>query len=328
MPRRNIRFRGRTYRVQKEIHLGGREYCLVKRLSSGPRERYQAIDPVAEEFRAITILPKASTSLQRLRVVQELARRNATNFPKVMEIDWRGGSFKVLQDWVRGHDLASKIRHAEEHPERWPGPLECFQIYRNLAHGLIQLHRETGMIHGDIKPGNLVMDRTRVFIVDFGNAWFFEQAAHRTEGEGISGAYASPEQHRGNSPITFRSDFFSASVIAYQLLTRQLPYDGVGGKAGRPEYGDAFVNKLVPPSQFNSQHELLPGDFWQSIDQIVLKNLSLNPNERSGRDEWLQTLDAINARLKLQPQLGAVRKGLLGIFDWLSGRFRRRSSQN
>lgn len=328
MARDKIRFRGRTYRVLLEVRIQGQVYYAVKRLTSGPRERYQAIDLPNQEFRAITILPKASTNLQRLRVIQELAGRNPSNFPQVMAIDVRGDSFKVLQAWVRGHDLASKIRHAEEHPERWPGPLEGFQIYRNLAHGLIQLHRATGLVHGDIKPGNLVMDRTRVFIIDFGSAWFFEQAAHRTEGEGISGAYASPEQHRGDSPISFRSDYFSATVIAYQLLTRQLPYDGLGGKAGRSEYGDTFVNKLVSPSHFNLQHELLPGDFWSHVDQIVRKNLALDLNERSGRDDWLQALDAINARLKLQPQLGTVSKGLLGIFDWFTGRFGRRSSQH
>jgi serine/threonine protein kinase len=328
MARRTIRFRGRTYRVQKEVHLGGKTYCLVERLSSGSRERYKAIDPVSDKVQAIAILPKASTSLQRLRILEELANRNPRSFPMVMDIDPRGESYKVLQAWVRGHDLSKKIRHAEQHPERWPGPLESFHIFRNLAHGLFQLHRETGLIHGDIKPANLVMDRTRVYIVDFGSAWFFEQAAYRTEGEGISGAYASPEQHRGETAISFRSDYFSAAVIAYQLFTRQLPYDGLGGKAGRSEYGDAFAKKLVRPSDFNPQHDLLPGDFWHSIDEIVLKNLALNPAERSGRDDWLQGVDSLNARLRLGPQLSPISKGLLGIVDWFSGRFRRRSSQS
>ncbi len=307
--------------------MGGREYCILKNLSSGFRERLQAYDSVAADLRAIVVLPRGSSSAQHLRVLQNLTKRNSTNFPPIWETQAKGDSYFVIQAWINGHDLDRKIRHATEHLERWPGPPEAFQIFRHLAHGLGQLHQDTSLVHGDIKPANLVLDRNRVFIIDFGNAWHFEQTAYCKPGDGISGAYASPEQHRGDALIDFRSDYFSASVIAYQLLTRQLPYDGMGGKAGLNEFAEAFANKLVPPSQLASHREHMRNDFWLAIDRIVMRGLSLKANDRfANKGEWLSEIETINATLKLKPNLSSAQLHCLGIVDWLGKWFKRGGS--
>lgn len=313
--------------MRERIHLGGREYCILKNLSSGFRERLQAYDSAADDLRAIIVLPRSSSSIQHLRVLQNLAKRNSANFPAIWETQAKGDSYFVIQAWINGHDLGRKISHATEHPERWPGPPEAFQIFRHLAHGLGQLHQDTSLVHGDIKPANLVLDRNRVFIIDFGNAWHFEQTAHRKPGDGISGAYASPEQHRGDSLIDFRSDYFSASVIAYQLLTRQLPYDGMGGKAGMTEFAEAFANKLVPPSRLASHREHMRDEFWHAIDRIVLRGLALKAADRfANKTEWLSEIEALNATMKLRPKISSAKTFFLRVVDWLGKWFKRGSS--
>ena len=149
----------------------------------------------------------------------------------ILEFHPRDDHMFVIQAWVWGHDLARKLEHAAKYPASWPHPAECFQIYRRLAHGLTQIHRETGLVHGDIKPSNIVLVGNRVFLIDFGNAWTLEQSAHRPPGDGLSARYSSPEQHRADAFVEFSSDYFSASVIAYQMFSRQTAVWGLGWKA-------------------------------------------------------------------------------------------------
>jgi serine/threonine protein kinase len=322
-----IRVRGRTYPVLDRLHLGRRDYLVLKNLSGGLRERYQVYDTIARDFRVVLVLEKSRTSGQHLAALRKFTGRNSASFPLIWEFCPKGDHFFVIQVWIWGHDLGRKIRHAEEHPASWPSPLECFQIYRRLAHGIGQIHQETGIVHGDIKPSNVVLVRNRVFIVDFGSAWMLEQSAYRTPGDGRSDAYASPEQHREEPFVDFRSDYFSASVIAYQLLTRQLPYDGMGGKAGRAEYGDAFANKFVPPSQLCRLRSTMRGEFWERIDRILATGLALDANQRfAKRDAWLSEIEALNAMLKLQPKISSFNERLLGAFDWLTRWFRKPKS--
>ena len=322
-----IRFRGRTYPVLDRMHLGRRDYLVLKSLSGGLRERYQAYDPIARDFRAVLVLPRSATSSRHLKNLRRLANRNSANFPMILEFHPRDDHVFVIQAWVWGHDLARKLEHAAKHPASWPHPAECFQIYRRLAHGLTQIHRETGLVHGDIKPSNIVLVGNRVFLIDFGNAWTLEQSAHRPPGEGLSGAYSSPEQHRGDAFIDFSSDYFSASVIAYQLFSQQLPYGGLGGKPGYPDHENANTAKLIPVSQLCPYRSLMRDEFWQRIDQILAKGLALNAKERfANADAWLSEIESLNALLKLQTKLTPWNEKLLKSMDWFASWFRRNKS--
>lgn len=148
------------------------------------------------------------------------------------------------------------------------------------SYALTQVHKETGLVHGDVKPSNIVMVRNRVFLIDFGNAWTLEQSAHRPSGEGLSGPYSSPEQYRGDGFSGVASDYFSASVIGYQLLTRQLPFNGLGGKSGISQGGNNTTVKLVPASELSPYRALMRPEFWQHIDQILSTALDLTATNR------------------------------------------------
>jgi serine/threonine-protein kinase len=320
-----IRFRGETYPVIDCFHLGRRDYLVLKSLSGGLRERYKAYDPVARDLRAVLVLPRSASSSRHLKNLKHLANRNSANFPMILEFHPRDDQVFVIQAWVWGHDLARKLEHAARHPDSWPHPAECFQIYRRLAHALTQIHRETGLVHGDVKPSNIVLVRNRVFLVDFGNAWTPEQSAHRPPGDGISGAYASPEQHRAEPFVDQTSDSFSASVIAYQLLTRQLPYDGLGGKVPAAADSSDPEIPLRAASQLSPYRFLMRDEFWRRIDQILARGLAFQQKNRFvNGDAWLSEIESLNAMLKLQTKLPPWKESLLNTFDWFAGWFRRR----
>ena len=95
------------------------------------------------------------------------------------------------------------------------------------------MHHKKNFVHGDIRPENLVLCRepNRLVLIDFGSAWPVEKTTARSLGDGVSEFYSAPEQLRDNRFADFRSDQFSASVVFYELLTLDLPYEGLGGKA-------------------------------------------------------------------------------------------------
>lgn len=321
-----IRVRGRRYTVQEQLHLGRRDFLVIKKLSSGLRERYQAYDTVAKDFRCLIVIPNSPRTIGQVHALRRLSQRNAINFPMILDSHPRGDQLFIVQAWISGRDLAAKIRHAEE-KSAWPSPQEAFQIFRRLVHGVSQLHKDTGLIHGDIKPANLVLDRSRVFLVDFGNAWSFEQPALRSPGDGLSGAYTAPEQHRSESFLDPRVDQFSASVIAYQLLTGRLPYDGMGGKAGRAEFVAEFADTLIAPSQLSPHVKLLSPRLWSQIDWLVLRGLAISPDERFPTTaSWLEQIEAIHLELQNRTRLSTTNLRWLNTLEWVASLFRKAKS--
>lgn len=100
-------------------------------------------------------------------------------------------------------------------------------IIEQIARGLQAFHRKE-MLHQDIRPENIMIDRTgTVKIIDFGAVRVagITETATAEAGEGVPGThqYAAPEYFLGE-PGTSRSDLYSLGTIAYEMLTGRLPY--------------------------------------------------------------------------------------------------------
>jgi serine/threonine protein kinase len=198
----------------------------------------------------------------------------------------------------------------------------AFRLFRGLAHGLHQLNHDN-IVHGDLKPDNLILDRTSLVIIDFGSSWTVENSVMRLAGDGRTDGFASPEQHAGESLIDFRSDQFSATALFFLMLTGDLPYAGLGGKAGRVGIRHEFESRLDRPSELCRDRGKLPEDFWQRIDDLVLQGLAFDPNQRFGDSRsWIGVLNEIDARLTLASaglgQLGLCHRMLRRVFSWFS----------
>jgi len=105
---------------------------------------------------------------------------------------------------------------------------EVVQIVDQVAEGIDASHSH-GVIHGDIKPENILFsdDRTTVYLTDFGIAKYFAIEERITTWAGPVGgsiAYLSPEQIH-DSKVSPRSDVYSLATVAYELLTGGLPVD-------------------------------------------------------------------------------------------------------
>jgi eukaryotic-like serine/threonine-protein kinase len=148
-----------------------------------------------------------------------------------------------------------------------PFPRACSWA-ADLAGALSGAHR-AGIIHGDIKPGHiLVTEDGRVKLGDFGIARFATQVSGSGQMMGTP-AYLSPEQIAAE-PQSTRSDIFSLGIVLYQMVTGAPPFEGSSVSAVCAQILSA---EPLPPSQRNPA---LPGE----IDRIILRCLAKSPADR------------------------------------------------
>lgn len=119
----------------------------------------------------------------------------------------------LAMELLEGTDLRSRML-TESIP-----PAEAVEIARQVAEGLAYAH-ERGVVHRDIKPGNIMLNRQgQAKIMDFGLARM-RAADHKTSTGMVLGTprYMSPEQISG-LPVDQRSDIFSLGIVLYEMLT-------------------------------------------------------------------------------------------------------------
>lgn len=127
----------------------------------------------------------------------------------------------IVMEYVRGESLADLIAREGRLDE--PVALD---VLEQAAHGLSVIHR-MGLIHRDIKPGNLMVTQNgKVKITDFGIAKAASAVPLTRTGMVVGTAqYVSPEQAQG-VPVTAASDIYSLAVVGYEMLSGRRPFTG------------------------------------------------------------------------------------------------------
>jgi eukaryotic-like serine/threonine-protein kinase len=131
---------------------------------------------------------------------------------------------------------------------------------------------EAGVVHHDIKPGNLfVLPGDRVKVTDFGVARMRIELADTSSAEGVSGTawYMSPEQASAG-PTDSRSDLYSLGVVMFEMLTGRVPFDGERLVDILNAHMTMPVSSLVGPT----------GLVAPPVEAIVRRALEKNPNDR------------------------------------------------
>jgi serine/threonine-protein kinase len=141
----------------------------------------------------------------------------------IYEFGRDGGVVYIAMEYVDGQPLA---RYVAENPGL--SGAERVAIVRQVALALQHAH-ERGVVHRDVKPGNILVTKDRaVKVADFGIGKFLSGGGTDLTRTGTmigSPAYMSPEQVRGDK-VDGRSDFFSLGVVLYELLTGVRPFPG------------------------------------------------------------------------------------------------------
>jgi len=153
-----------------------------------------------------------------------LKRLEHLNVVKGYRVGRLGGRYLFFMEDVDGPTLLDKIRRGEGFDE--DGALfVILQVARALEY-----LREQGIVHRDIKPGNILIGAgNTVKVIDLGFAAAGAQAAGGSSGSGTTlgtAAYLSPEQAMGRGDLDVRSDIYSLGATLYQIVLGELPFSG------------------------------------------------------------------------------------------------------
>ena len=210
-------------------------YHFLEKLGEGGMGLvYKARDETLGRLVAIKVLPEARLDpSSRSRFFLEARTASALNHPNIItihEIASCEGAEMIVMEYVEGHTLGALLRS---------GPLPLSDVFKyavQIADALAKAHA-AGIIHRDIKPGNImVTDDGLVKVLDFGLAKVQPGTVHAEGGAPtleLTGArvvlgtvaYMSPEQASGD-PIDARSDIFSFGVLLFEMIGGRRPFEG------------------------------------------------------------------------------------------------------
>ncbi|MSO29822.1 MAG: serine/threonine protein kinase [Acidobacteria bacterium] len=153
------------------------------------------------------------------------------------------------------------------------GPLpvdDALEIAAQVAEGLAKAHAQ-GVIHRDIKPGNLILTEDGVKILDFGLAKLAAESLRLTlEGTTIGTvAYMSPEQARGDEADP-RADIWALGIVLYEMLAGEPPFRG--------HYAEAISHAIRHDTP--APLRTLDRDIPEALECLVFRALQKNPEQR------------------------------------------------
>ncbi|MDH3199024.1 MAG: serine/threonine protein kinase [Candidatus Krumholzibacteria bacterium] len=211
---------GEAYSVDHEIGRGGMGVV------------YHARDQRLKRDVAIKVLPPELAFREdiRTRFLREAETAARLSHPHIVPIHAVGegpdGLVYFVMAFVEGESVAERLRRRG----RLPGE-EVRRVLTETADALGAAHA-LGIIHRDVKPDNILLEgsRGRVVVTDFGIAKALSSTTGPNTALTATGVaigtphFMSPEQAAGDREVDGRSDLYSLGVVAYQMLTGELPF--------------------------------------------------------------------------------------------------------
>jgi hypothetical protein len=230
---------GLRRQVREAWQLG--QYTLLEKIGAGGMgEVYRASHAMLRRPTAVKLLRPGRTSAEHLRRFErEVQLTSRLTHPNTVAVFDYGrtvdGVFYYAMEYLDGVNLEDLVRHCGAQP-----PGRVCHILRQVAGSLAEAHG-VGLIHRDIKPGNVILVPERggardvAKVVDFGLVRDLEQETDAGDHDGFAGTplYLAPEAITAPDAVDARSDLYSLGCVGYFLVT------------GRPVFEAETVPEVV-----------------------------------------------------------------------------------
>ena len=249
----------------------------------GMAEVYLGMHTTLNRQVAVKLLRNAYLEEQDLlarfqREARVVANLRHPNIVQVYDFDTFQSQPYLIMEYVPGVALSTYLHDLHDRNERLEYPVVS-RLVSILSHALQYAH-ENGVVHRDVKPGNILLTSrnhpverhkplpfdVQAVLTDFGLVRILNSASQTATGE-IAGtpAYMSPEQARGDKTDA-RTDIYSLGIVLYEMLAGRVPFEA-----------DSTIGVLM--KQINEPPAPIPG-LPPALDRVVNRALAKDPDDR------------------------------------------------
>ncbi len=260
---------------EKPLPVAFGPFQVQKLLGAGASARvYLACDPTSGTQVALKVLhPHLSDAADfDLRFERETHTYPMLDHPgivRLLDYGHEAGQAYLVMEYVPGLSLKRYQQERDNEPLQVEAAV---RLAAAVADALDHAHSQ-GVVHRDVKPANILLRDGRLdqpLLSDFGIARLMEATLDTASGRTLgTPAYMSPEQGQGQ-PADARSDIYALGAVLFELLTGRPPFEA------ESPYAVVLHHVHTPPPR---PRDLRP-DLPLAVEQVVLKALAKNPNER------------------------------------------------
>jgi hypothetical protein len=269
------------------------QYELLRLLGAGGMGAvFLAREPALRRLVAVKVLAPwlAAEPRARSRFEREARAAAALSHPNVVRVYAVGETTSqrlpyIIMQYVDGPTLA---QHLSRHPRA--SERDVRRIVGEVAAGLAAAHKRE-LVHRDVKPSNILIETEsrRAFVMDFGVSAALsptDQPTKLTMTGAVVGTppYMSPEQAAGE-PVTPKSDVYSLGLVAYELLSGDLPYSATTAMG----WAAAHLRDRATPIR-TRRPDIAP-EIAQVVDRCLAKDPALRPSAQDLAHAMLPSLE-------------------------------------
>ncbi len=240
---------------------------------------YLATDRRLDRQVAIKVLNISKVSNEELateiterfqREAKVVARLSHPNLVTVFDVGSFSNYHYMIMEYAKGKTLSDLIEAGQKLP-----PVLAASLGKQVCDALAVAHEE-GVIHRDIKPGNIILsDKGVAKLTDFGIAQLNQQDQQKlTQAGSMMGSilYASPEQVKDASQVDKRTDLYSLGVTLYELLSNASPYAS--------EQLSQIILEIMSPGQSPKPLQEHDAEIPEALSLVIQKAMSKSLEDR------------------------------------------------
>ncbi len=256
------------YTIEREVGAGGMATV------------YLAHDKKHDRKVAIKVLrPELAAAMGAERFPREIRTVAQFNHPHILSLYDSGeaaGFLYYVMPFVDGESLGERLAREKQLPVQ-----DAIRILREVADALAYSHAR-GVVHRDIKPGNVLLSGRHAVVTDFGVA----KALTASGGDKVTTVgialgtptYMAPEQAMGEANIDHRADIYALGILGYEMLAGRPPFEAASAQAllaAQVMEAPVDIQKVRPGIPVLLNDAIMrclaknPADRWQSADELI-----------------------------------------------------------